>query len=90
MPESSIDIVRGGEGKTQRLVLYDKTNERFVHLAGSILFDSDEVELLTLSNPGRVDLGDVLEQILLELQRMNEHLALLTDTVIEPGEQLGG
>jgi len=52
--------------------------------------DSDGVEMFTVSNKAHVDVGDVLEMILLELQRINEQLALLTDNTIEAGETLGG
>ena len=90
MSKRSRDIVRGAEGEIQRLIVYDVENERFVHLRGTILYDSSEAELFTLANPGRVELGDTLEQIVLELQRINEQLALLTDTQIDAGEQLGG
>jgi len=89
MPTSK-DVVRGAEGINQRLILYDEAGERYVMLRGAILYGSDEAELFTLANPGRVSLGDVLEQILSELQRINEQLALLTDNTIEAGETLGG
>ena len=56
----------------------------------ALLMDSAGLEMFSVTNPARVDLGDVLEQILLELQRINEQLALLTDTPIDAGEQLGG
>ena len=54
------------------------------------IVDEEEAALFTVANPGHMDQGDVFDQLTLDLRRINAQLTLLTDTTIEPGEQLGG